>query len=423
MNDSKRPHIIVVGAGFGGVKTAKRLAELPVDVTVVDRNNFHVFQPLLYQLSTSELDENEIAYPIRAFFRNMKNVNFYMAHAEDFDPENKTLITDQGNLTYDYLVLAAGATTNFFGMESVAKNSFGMKTLQEAIAIRNHVLRMFETASKCDDPEERRRMLTFVCVGGGPTGVECAGALSELIYGVMAHEYHGLNFAEPKVILVEAMDSLLAMMPDELRDETARVLRDIRKVDVRLNTQVMDYDGEDLHLKDGSSIPTRTVIWAAGVKAVSFIKKLGAETDRAGRVIVEPTLQVKGFPDIFAIGDCAHFLQDGRPLATVAPVATQQAEVCAENIKKLLRDKNARLDEFTYKDVGAMATICRGHAVVAMGSMKMKGFFAWVAWMVVHLMRLAGTYTNLTVAYKWFWNFLFGLRLGRVISDTKMQDD
>ncbi|MBR5381095.1 MAG: NAD(P)/FAD-dependent oxidoreductase [Oscillospiraceae bacterium] len=423
MKDSKRPHIVVVGAGFGGVKTAKLLAKLPVDVTVVDRNNFHVFQPLLYQLSTSELDENEIAYPIRAFFRNMRNVNFYMAHAEDFDPGRKTLITDHGELAYDYLVLAAGATTNFFGMESVAKNSFGMKTLQEAIAIRNHVLRMFENASKCDDPEERRRMLTFICVGGGPTGVECAGALSELIYGVMAHEYHGLDFSEAKVILVEAMDSLLAMMPEELREETVRVLRDIRKVDVRVNTQVMDYDGEELRLKDGSSIPTRTVIWAAGVKAVSFIKKLGAETDRAGRVMVEPTLQVKGHPDIFAIGDCAHFLQDGRPLATVAPVATQQAEVCAENIKRLVRDKDAKLETFTYKDVGAMATICRGHAVVAMGSMKMRGFFAWVAWMVVHLMRLAGTYTNLTVAYKWFWNFLFGLRLGRVISDTKMQDE
>lgn len=422
MADTKRPHIVVVGAGFGGVKVAKGLAELPVDVTIIDRNNFHVFQPLLYQLSTSELDENEIAYPIRAFFRNTKNVRFFMAHAEDFDANNKVLITDRGEVTYDYLVLAAGATTNYFGMESVAKHSFGMKTLQQAVAIRNHVLRMFEKATKCDDEEERRRMLTFVCVGGGPTGVECAGALSELIYGVMAYEYHDLDFSEAKVILVEAMDHVLAMMPDSLQQETIRVLHDIRKVDVRTATQVMDYDGEELRLKDGSSIPTRTVIWAAGVKAVSFVKNLGAETDRAGRVIVEKTLQVKEHPEIFAIGDCANFKQDGRPLATVAPVATQQAVVCVENIKKLLRDPNAKLSEFKYKDVGAMATICRGHAVVAMGNMKMRGFFAWVAWMVVHLMRLAGTYTNLTVAYKWFWNFLFGLRLGRVISDTEMKD-
>lgn len=422
MVNTKRPHIVVVGAGFGGVKVAKGLSELPVDVTIIDRNNFHLFQPLLYQLSTSELDENEIAYPIRAFFRNTKNVLFFMAHAENFDTEKKVLITDHGEVPYDYLVLAAGATTNFFGMENVAQHSFGMKTLQQAVAIRNHVLRMFEDATKCDDAVERRRMLTFVCVGGGPTGVECAGALSELIYGVMAHEYHNLDFSEAKVVLVEAMDHVLAMMPDSLQQETIRVLRDIRKVDVRTSTQVMDYDGEELKLKDGSAIPTKTVIWAAGVKAVSFVKNLGAETDRAGRVIVEKTLQVKGHPEIFAIGDCANFMQDGRPLATVAPVATQQAAVCVENIKKLLRDPNAKLCEFTYKDVGAMATICRGHAVVSMGSMKMRGFFAWVAWMVVHLMRLAGTYTNLTVAYKWFWNFLFGLRLGRVINDTEMRD-
>ena len=422
MADKNRPHIVVVGAGFGGVKVAKKLAALPVDITIIDRNNFHVFQPLLYQLSTSELDENEIAYPIRAFFRNLQNVRFFMAHAENFDTERKVLITDHGEVPYDYLVLAAGATTNFFGMENVARNSFGMKTLQQAVSIRNHVLRMFENATKCADESERRRMLTFVCVGGGPTGVECAGALSELIYGVMAHEYHDLDFSEAKVILVEAMDHVLTMMPNTLQQETIRVLRDIRKVDVRTATQVMDYDGEELKLKDGTSIPTKTVIWAAGVKAVSFIKNLGAETDRAGRVVVEKTLQVKGYPEIFAIGDCANFVQDGRPLATVAPVATQEADVCAENIKKLLRDPNAKLAEFIYKDVGAMATICRGHAVVAMGSMKMRGFFAWVAWMVVHLMRLAGTYTNLTVAYKWFWNFLFGLRLGRVINDTEMID-
>lgn len=422
MAETKRPHIVVVGAGFGGVKVAKRLSSLPVDVTVIDRNNFHVFQPLLYQLSTSELDENEIAYPIRAFFRNTKNVLFFMAHAEGFDTGRKVVITDRGEVAYDYLVLAAGATTNFFGMENVARHAFGMKTLQEAIAIRNHVLRMFERAAKCGDEAERRRMLTFVCVGGGPTGVECAGALSELIYGVMIHEYHDLDFSEAKVVLVEAMDHVLAMMPDELQRETVRVLRDIRKVDVRVSTQVLDYDGEDLKLKDGSAIPTKTVIWAAGVRAVSFVRKLGAETDRAGRVVVEKTLQVKGHPDVFAIGDCANFMQDGRPLATVAPVATQQAETCVENLKRLIGDPSARLAEFAYKDVGAMATICRGHAVVAMGSVKMRGFFAWVAWMVVHLMRLSGAYTNLTVAYKWFWNFLFGLRLGRVISDTEMKD-
>lgn len=417
----KRPRIVVVGAGFGGVALARRLAKLPVDVTIIDRNNFHLFQPLLYQLSTSELAEHEIAYPIRAFLKKARNVHFLMAHAEGFRPEEKLLLTDCGEVPYDYLVLAAGATTNFFGMENVERNAFGMKTLQEAIAIRNQVLRSFERASREPDEGERRRLLTFVCVGGGPTGVECAGALAELIDGVMRQEYPELNFAEAKVVLVEAIDRLLTMVPEGLQKKTEQVLREKCGVDVRLNAQVKDYDGRDLSFKDGSVLPTATVIWAAGVRAVSFLKELGAETDRAGRVMVEPTLQVKGYPDVFALGDCAHFEQDGRPLATIAPVATQQAVTCAENIEKLLAGRGD-LKTFRYKDVGSMATICRGHAVISMGSFQSEGFIAWAGWMVVHIMRLAGPITNITVLYKWFWNFLFGLRLGRVISDTKLKN-
>lgn len=421
MADKKRKHIVIVGAGFGGVKLARLLAKEAVDITVVDRNNFHLFQPLLYQLSTSELDENEIAYPIRAFFRHMPNVDFFMAHAEGFSPKECILKTDRGDVSYDYLVLAAGATTNYFGLEKAARHAFGLKTLQEAIRIRNQVLRMFERASRTVDAAERRRLLTFVCVGGGPTGVECAGALSELIYDVLPKEYHGLDFSEARVLLVEAMDRVLAMMPEDLQRETLRVLREVRRVEVRLQAQVMDYDGKDLTLQGGEVVPTYTVIWAAGVKAVSLMSALGTALDRSGRVVVQPTLQIKEYPNIFAIGDCACFVQEGRPLPTVAPVATQQAEVCAANLKTCIAG-DGTLTAFVYRDVGAMATICRGHAVVAMGRWHMKGFVAWVAWMVVHLMRLAGAYTNLTVVYKWFWNFLFGLRLGRVISDTEMKD-
>jgi len=413
---STRKHAVVVGAGFGGIKAAKKLAKENIDVTVVDRNNFHLFQPLLYQVSTAELAENEISYPVRAFFQKNKNVNFMLAEATGFKPEQRILVTDRGELSYDYLILAAGATTNFFGMENVARHSFPMKTLQESIALRNHILRMFEQASCEKDPAERRRLLTFVCVGGGPTGVESAGAISELIHHVMAKEYHNLDMAETSVKLIEAMDSLLLMMPQELRDETLRVLRDVRKVDVMLKAAVADYDGRVLSLKDGTEIPAATVIWAAGVKAVPLLKELGTECDRAGRVVVTETLQVKEYPDIFAIGDCACFMVDGRPLPTVAPVATQQAEVCAANIGKLLRGKDD-LKGFAYKDLGSMATICRGKAVVSKDSTKMTGFFAWVAWMAVHLLRLAGGYTNMLVAIKWTWNFLFGLRLGRIITD------
>lgn len=409
----KRPHIVIVGAGFGGVKAAQLLADKNVDVTLIDRNNYHLFQPLLYQVSTAVLSVDEIAYPIRAFFRNHKNVNFYLGEVTDFDLEQKKVITDQGEVGYDFLIMAAGATTNFFGMQTVEENSFGMKTLEESVVIRNHVLNMFEQASKEQDAEKRKQLLTFVCVGGGPTGVEEAGSLAELIYSVMSKEYHNIDFSEPDIKLIEATDKVLPMMPESLRDETVRVLRG-KKVDVRLETQVMDYDGETLTFKSGETVPTKTVIWAAGVKAVPVAAKMGAEVDRAGRVIINEYLQVPDYPEVYAIGDNAHFMQDGRPLATIAPVATQQAAVCVENIMAHLSGKPLRT--FHYEDVGAMATIGRGDAVMCKGSMKCAGFIAWSAWMLVHLLRLAGAHTNVTVVLKWIWNFFSGTRLGRIIT-------
>ncbi len=415
----KKPRIVIVGAGFGGIKAAKLLAREDVEITIVDRQNFHLFQPLLYQLSTSVLATDEIAYPVRAAFRKHKNVELFMAKAEGFVPERKVLLTNHGEVPYDYLVLAAGATTNFFGMESVAKYSYGMKTLQEALHIRNHVLHMFERASKKEDDEaERRRMLTFVCVGGGPTGVEEAGALSELV-SVMRKEYHRLDFDEVSIKLVEATDKVLPAMPPELRERTIKVLQ--RKgVDVMLNTQVMDCDAGSLTLKDGTVIPTRTVIWAAGVRSVKLPSQLGAEVDRAGRVIVGNTLQVPNYPEIFAIGDNAHFEQDGRPLPTVAPVATQQAAVCARNILRLIRGGSTALEQFHYQDVGGMATIGRCEAVVSWGPMKLKGFPAWCIWMFLHLLRLESVHTDITVGLKWMWNFLSGTRLGRIITNIEL---
>ena len=417
----KKPRVVIVGAGFGGIKLAKLFAKDDVEVTLVDRHNFHLFQPLLYQVSTAVLSTDEIAYPIRAFFRKNRNVEFFMAKAQVVDRERKVLLTNHGEVAYDYLILAAGATTNFFGMENVEKNSFGMKTLQEAVHIRNHVLHMFERANKHQDNEaERRRMLTFVVVGGGPTGVEEAGALTEVIE-IMKQEFHQLDFNEVSVKLIEATPNVLPMMPQNLRDHTVAVLK--RKgVGVMLDTQVMDYDGSSLKLKDGSEIPTKTVIWAAGVKAVSLVANCGGEVDRGGRIIVNEKLQVEGSADIFAIGDCAHF-QHGteRPLPTVAPVATQQAQVAHDNIIKLLGG-HQDLASFQYKDLGAMATIGRGEAVVAKTKMnpQMTGFLAWCAWMFVHLIRLAGTHTNFTVAIKWTWNLLSGTRLGRIITNIEL---
>lgn len=413
LNGTKRPHVVIVGAGFGGIKAAKSLAKENVDITLIDRNNYHLFQPLLYQVSTAVLSEEEIAYPVRAFFRKNKNVDFFLGDVTDFDLETKQVVTAQGNVDYDYLIVAAGATTNYFGMESVEKNSFAMKTLGDSVKIRNHILRIFEQAAKEPDAAKRRELLTFVCVGGGPTGVEEAGALSELIYSVMRNEYHNMDFSEVDIKLIEATDRVLPMMPESLRDETVSVLRS-KKVDVRLSTQVMDYDGRKLSFKDGEVVPTQTVIWAAGVKAVSIVAKLGAEIDRGGRVIVRKTLQVPGYSEVYAIGDSAHFMQGERPLATIAPVATQQAEVCVKNIINSIKGKELEL--FEYHDVGSMATIGCGDAVMFKGIMKSKGFIAWAAWMVVHLMRLAGTHTNMIVIMKWMWNFFSGTRLGRIIT-------
>ena len=418
-----KPHIVIVGGGFGGIKIGQLFAKENVEITLIDRHNFHLFQPLLYQVSTSVLETGEIAYPIRSFFRDNNNVTLYMAKARGIDQERDVVITNHGEIHYDYLILAAGATTNFFGMKSVEEHAFGMKTLQEAVHIRNHVIHEFERAEKpYRTPEDRKKRMTFVVVGGGPTGVEEAGAIAELIE-IQKKEFHKLDFNDVSIKLIEATPRLLPMLPEDLQQHTVKVLEK-KGIEVMLNTQVVDYDGDVLTLKNGVKIPTTTVIWAAGVRAVDMMKNCGAECARDGRIWIEEDLMVRGaiHKNVFAIGDCAAFMHGDmkRPLPTVAPVATQQAKIAHKNIMTLIKG-GTQLEKFVYKDLGAMATIGRGEAVV--GSPKMTGFMAWCAWMVVHLIRLAGFYTNMTVAFKWALNFLTSARLGRVITNISLDPE
>lgn len=417
----KRPHIVVIGAGFGGVAAVKKLAKKDVDITIIDRTNYHLFQPLLYQVSTSVLSTDDISYPIRSMFRDYKNVELFMAKAQRIDGKRKCVVTNHGEIFYDYLIVAAGATNNYFGMANVEKYAYGMKTIPEALHIRNHVLHMFERANKqIDDEEMRRKMLSFICVGGGPTGVEEAGAIAELV-AIQREEYPNLNFDEVSIRLIEGTDKVLPMMPPNLRQRTVEVLES-KGVQVMLNTQVADCNSEGLFLKDGTFIPSRTVIWAAGVRSHKVASTIGAECDRAGRVIVEPTLQVPGYPEIFAIGDNAHFLQDGRPLPTVAPVAMQEAWQAVDNIMTLIKG-GSNLGTFKYVDHGSMATIGRCQAVVSWGPMKISGFIAWLIWMFLHLLRLEGAHADITVGTKWMWNFISGTRLGRIITNIKLEDE
>lgn len=413
MKEQQKTHIVIIGAGFGGIRAARKLSKLNVQITLIDKHNYHLFQPLLYQVSTATLSIDDIAYPVRAMIKSKKNILFRMGEATKVDFASKTVFIDTSEIGYDYLILAPGGTTNFFGIDSIEKNSFGLKTLDEAVNLRNHILHKFEQASYEKDSIKRRALLTFIVVGGGPTGVESAGALSELIYLVMAKEYPTLNFKEVRIVLVEASDRVLASMPEELREATIEKL--IRKhVEVRLCVQVTDYDGQRLTLKGGEVIPTHTVIWAAGVKASSMVTTLNCNHDSAGRIIVNEYLQIPDHPEVFAIGDAVHFQQDSRPLPMIAPVAIQQADIACENISNLLIQRD--LNEFKYKDVGSMATIGRNAAVVNMGKIKLDGFWAWVIWLFVHILRLVDFRNRFVVFTKWVWEYLFYERLVRIIT-------
>lgn len=407
------PNVVIIGAGFGGLEVARRLADLPVQATLIDRNNYHLFQALIYQVATAGISPNEIAHPVRAILNGQKNYNFLLADVQNVDVSAKKVITSNGEVPYDNLVVAAGGETFFFGNQKLAEHAFGLKTMPDALKLRNHILMQFERASKESDPEKRKALLTFVIVGGGPTGVEYAGALKELVRHGLKKDFRQMDFSEVKIILLEAAGKLLPAMPEDLSEEAKNAL--VRKgIEVHFGAMVTDYDGARVTLKDGTVIATETLVWAAGIKAVGFLDKLGLPQDRLGRVKVTDHLQVEGHPEIFVIGDAACALDEkGQPLPMVAPVAIQQGEYVVDAIRSTFTADE--LKPFVYHSPGLMATIGRNDAVAQLGGIKFKGMMAWLMWLFVHLIRLIGFRNKLLVLVNWAWDYIFTDRAIRLI--------
>jgi NADH dehydrogenase len=405
MNTQKLPHIVIVGAGFGGLETAQKLAHAPVQITLIDRHNYHLFQPLLYQVAIAGLVPSQIAYPLRTIFRRQKNLNFQMGEVTSVDFNARYIRTNGSAIAYDTLVLAVGGQTNFFGLNAVEENGFQLKSIESATSTRNHLLSMFERASREVDPDKRRALLTFVVVGGGPTGVETAGALAELIVHVMYKDYPEMDLMESRVLLVEATGSVMTTYPDELRKATMRLLQS-KDVEILLNATLTDYDGRRITLADGSQIDAYTLIWTAGVRAAELTNRLGVQQVASGRVRVDPTLQLPRHPEVFVIGDAA-YLEDGKgqPLPMLATVAQQQAEAAAKNIQNLLKGESP--EPFQYKDPGLLATIGRNAAVARIWGLSFSGFIAWMIWVVLHIYRLIGFRNRLVVLINWAWDYFF----------------
>ena len=415
MAEDQRKHVVVIGGGFGGLRVVRRLATAPVRITLLNRRNYHLFQPLLYQVATAGLGPTDIAHSLRAILKSQRNVDIRMAEVTGVDLAARTVSMASGTMGYDYLVIAVGGETHFYGLESVATHAFGLKDLDDAEHIRNHVLCRFERAVQEADAAQRRAMLTFVVVGGGPTGVECAGALSELIRLVLIRDYHQVNIKDVRIVLLEASDRLLTGYPPKLRETAEKTLWN-KHVEVRFGAAVSDYDGTTVLLRGGERIPAQTLIWAAGVRAERLTATLGVPLDRFRRILVQPTLQLAGHPEVFAIGDCAQPEGEGQgPYPMIGPVAIQQAEYAAGNIQRLLVAEP--LQPFRYRDPGSMATIGRNAAVVRLGPLQLKGFLAWLIWLLVHIAFLIGFRNRLLVLVNWAWDYFLFDRAVRLITD------
>lgn len=397
-----KERIVIIGAGFAGLGLARKLVKSSYQVVLLDKNNYHQFQPLFYQVAMAGLEPSSISFPLRKIFQRVKNVFFRMTEVERIDTAAQKIYTPLGDLDYDHLVLAMGATTNFFGNEEIQEHAIPMKSVSEALFLRNHILNDFEKALNVEDFEERQGLIDIVIVGGGPTGVEVAGALAEMKKYILPREYKELNIEEIDIHLIQGANCLLKGMSPEASAAAEKFLKDLG-VQIQLGKRVVGYDGQYVTMKDGSTIRTNKVIWAAGIKANTLEGLPEGAITYGRRLKVNRYNQVDGVSSVYAIGDLAYMeeeaFEQGHP--QVAQVAIQQAENLAKNFKNEFKSPK----EFSYNDLGSMATIGRNRAVVDLPRFKFQGFFAWIIWLIVHLFALIGVKNKIFVFINWVWNY------------------
>ncbi len=416
-------HVVIIGGGFGGLYAAKALGNAPVQVTLIDKRNFHLFQPLLYQVATGTLSPADISSPLRSVLSDNKNTKVLLGEVTDIDPDAQKVILRGEEVTYDTLIVATGVSHHYFGKDEWETVAPGLKTVENALEMRRRIFLAFEAAEKETDPEKRRAWLTFAIVGGGPTGVELAGAIAELAYSTLKKDFRNIDTAEARILLLEGMDRILPPYKPEL---SAKAAASLQKLGVTVLTKalVTNIENNVITLKQGEQIeqiPARTILWAAGVKASPMSKVLnqrtGVELDRVGRVIVQPDLSIKGHSNIFVIGDLANLSQDGKPLPGVAPVAMQEGEYVAKLIEQRLAGKPA--PPFRYIDFGSLAVIGRNAAVVDLGYVRFTGLLAWLFWVFIHIYYLIEFDNKLVVMIQWGWNYFTRKRGARLITGNE----
>jgi NADH:ubiquinone reductase (H+-translocating) len=420
---TRRPHVVVIGAGFAGIHAARALRRSPVDVTVIDRRNFHLFQPLLYQVATGTLSPGEIAVPVRTILRNQRNATVILGQVDRIDPVGRRVHLDDGHgIPYDHLIVSAGARTSYFGHDDWATDAHGLKTIEDALDMRRRILLAFERAEVAEDPDERRTLLTFVVVGGGPTGVELAGQVAEMAHTTLRRDFRRIDPAQARVLLVDGAERVLPQFPEPL---SAKAQRSLEKLGVTLmHGRHVVAVGPDAVVIEGRGsaeiVRTRTILWAAGVAAAPLGSALAAATsaqlDRTGRVHVEPDLTVPGHANIHVLGDLAHAVnpRTGDPLPGVAQVAIQQGRYAARAVDAAVAGRS--IAPFRYRDPGAIATIGRNKAVASIHGVHLSGYPAWVLWAALHLAFLVGHLNRLVVMTRWAWNYLAQARGGRLIT-------